>query len=270
MTQIKTANQLAKACKELAQCYDTLYVLGCIGAPMTERSKNRWLDAQAYNRKPERKKKILAATANTFGFDCVCMIKSLLWGFCGDSAKPYGGAVYKSGGVPDVNADGMIALCKEVSADFSHLEVGEALWMKGHIGVYIGDGLAVECTPRWADGVQITAVHNMGKKAGYNGRSWTKHGKLPWVTYGASAPVKNDYAKSRDKSLAGIYRVESAIGLKLRSGANTQKPILETMPDKALVRCYGYHTGNWLYVVSPSGREGFCFKGYLWKVTDHE
>ena len=35
--------------------------------------------------------------------------------------------------------------------------------------------------------VQITAVGNIGSKAGYNTRRWTKHGKLPYVDYtGAS------------------------------------------------------------------------------------
>ena len=265
---IQTDLQLAQACRELAQNVKTLYVLGSFGLPMTDSGKKRALERYAYNQKAARKKKILAASADTFGFDCVCMIKGLLWGFAGDSAKTYGGAAYKSRGVPDVNADGMIALCKEVSTDFSGIQIGEAVWQKGHIGVYIGDGLAVECTPKWDDGVQITAVHNLGKKTGYNGRSWTKHGRLPWITYEQSAPIKNDYAQSRDKALAGLYRVESDIGLKLRSGPSTKKPILETMPQGALVRCYGYYTGNWLYVVSPTGKEGFCYRGYLWRATD--
>ena len=43
----------------------------------------------------------------------------------------------------------------------------------------------MECTYRWEDGVQITAVHNIGTKPGYNGRTWTRHGKLPWVAYAA-------------------------------------------------------------------------------------
>ena len=63
------------------------------------------------------------------------------------------------------------------------MEVGEALWVKGHIGIYIGNGLAVECTPSWENKVQVTAVKNIGAKSGYNARTWTKHGKLPYVTY---------------------------------------------------------------------------------------
>ena len=106
-----TAKELANAAREVAQNYKTLYVLGCIGSPMTVSNQNRALDAQSYNRQAARKKKIQAADANTFGFDCVCLIKSILWGWQGDPKKSYGGAVYKSGGVPDVNADGMIALC---------------------------------------------------------------------------------------------------------------------------------------------------------------
>lgn len=74
--------------------------------------------------------------------------------------------------------------------------MGEAVWLDGHIGVYIGNGLAVECTPKWANKVQITAVGNIGRKSGYNNRTWVKHGKLPWIDYTVSsngtALPKND------------------------------------------------------------------------------
>lgn len=75
----------------------------------------------------------------------------------------------------------MITVCKNVSTDFSRIEVGEAVWMEGHIGVYIGDGLAVECTPCWDNKVQITACNR--SVSGYNRRNWTKHGKMPYVKY---------------------------------------------------------------------------------------
>lgn len=51
--------------------------------------------------------------------------------------------------------------------------------------MYIGDGLAVECTPRWKNCVQITACNC--DKPGYNRRNWSKHGKLPYVKYVAGA-----------------------------------------------------------------------------------
>lgn len=190
---IKTGKELATACENVAKNYKTLYILGCIGAPMNQSNKNRYTNNLSYNQKAARKEKILAASADTFGFDCVCLIKSVLWGWNGDTSKVYGGATYASNGVPDINDEQMINVCSGVSTNFSNIQVGEVVWMSGHVGLYIGNGLAVECTPAWDDGVQITAVHNIGKKAGYNGRSWTKHGKLPYVTYEASSePVQTE------------------------------------------------------------------------------
>jgi len=78
----------------------------------------------------------------------------------------------------------MIKVCTGVSTTgWDNMVPGEAVWCAGHIGVYIGNGLAVECTPRWSNNVQITAVGNIGNKAGYNARVWTKHGKLPYIDY---------------------------------------------------------------------------------------
>lgn len=184
---IKTAAELAAACKKAAG-YKTLYVSGCFGAPMTAANKNRYCGNNDYNRRPERTKLIRAATADTFGFDCVCLIKGLLWGWSGDQSAVYGGAAYQSNGVPDINESMMINACSGVSTDFSAIQPGEAVWMPGHIGVYIGDGLAVECTPAWKNGVQITACNR--DVAGYNRRNWTKHGKLPYVTYPAASADK--------------------------------------------------------------------------------
>lgn len=78
--------------------------------------------------------------------------------------------------------------------------------------------------------------------------------------------VKVDGAKSFNASKAGTYKVRSAVGLKLRAGAGTSKAILETMANGSKVTCYGYYTGSWLYVVSASGKTGFCHSAYLKKV----
>lgn len=166
---------------DIAKNYKTLYVKGCFGAPMTAKNKERYIKHNPYNAQPDREKMIKNASADTFGFDCVCLIKGVLWGWNGDKNATYGGAVYKSNGVPDVTATKMIELCNDVSTDFSKIEIGEILFTPTHVGVYIGDGLAVECTPRWANKVQITAVN--APKSGYKTRTWTKHGKAPWVDY---------------------------------------------------------------------------------------
>lgn len=174
---------------DIAKNYKTLYVMGCFGAPMTDGNKKRYCTNHDYNKQESRTAMIKAASADTFGFDCVCLIKGVLWGWNGDKNAAYGGATYASNGVPDIGADSMIEKCLNVSTDFSNIEVGEAVWLKGHIGVYIGNGLAVECTPAFANKVQITAVKNIGTKSGYNSRTWTKHGKLPYVTYEKVEPT---------------------------------------------------------------------------------
>ena len=265
---IKTGKELAEACVSAAKNHKTLYIKGCFGSPMTEVNKSRYQKNNVYNAKAARKAKIQAATADTFGFDCVCLIKGLLWGWRGDTSRTYGGAVYASNGVPDIGTEQIIKKCHGVSTDFTDIAVGELLWKTGHVGIYIGDGLAVECTPSWADGVQVTAVANLGQKAGYQSRKWTKHGRLPYVSYEEQGPpaaqLQPDYAKSKTASLAGSYSVRAlGRGLNLRAGASSRKPVITVLPEGATFRCYGYHTGSWLYGVSDSGHTGFCWRPYL-------
>ena len=206
---IKTAKELATAAESVAKNYKTLYVMGCFGAPLTAKNKTRYTTNHDYNKDATRTAMIEAASEDTFGFDCVCLIKGLLWGWNGDKSKTYGGASYASNGVPDIGADSMITKCTELSTDFSNIEVGEAVWMKGHIGIYIGNGLAVECTPKWNNCVQITACNCT--KSGYNRRNWTKHGKLPYVTYEVEKPketvvvMEGTYAKGVKTKLSANF-----------------------------------------------------------------
>lgn len=154
----------------------TLYIKGGIGRPLTDANKKKAIEQYEYNKK--REKKIMSASSATFGFDCVGLIKAIAWGFCGDVTKAIGGAKYKSNGVPDVNEDGMLNLCTDVSSNMSFITPGEFLYMKGHCGVYIGENKVVECTPAFSDGVCITRISD---------RKWTKHGKLSFIDYGVQS-----------------------------------------------------------------------------------
>lgn len=168
----------------------TLYVMGGWGFPLTASNKDR-TQSQAYNRRPERKSKIYAAASDVFSFDCVGLAKSVLWGWNAQADQKNGGAVYGSNGVPDWDAKVMMfSGCSDPTTDFSHIDPGEFLWLDGHCGVYLGDGLAAESTPIWKDGVQITAVANLGSKKGYNSRKWTYHGHLKYVDYSGAVPSK--------------------------------------------------------------------------------
>lgn len=187
---VMTSDKLVSTVKNIANNYKTLYVYGCFGAPLNATNKKRYTHNYAYNEKPERTKKIMAASSDTFGFDCVNLIKGVLWGWNGNVNATYGGAVYGSNGVPDTNANGMFQdYCTNRTSDFSNIVAGEFVWMDGHIGVYIGNGLAVECTPIWKDGVQITAVGNIGSKSGYNTRTWKQHGKSKFIDYSTPTPT---------------------------------------------------------------------------------
>ena len=269
---------------DIAKNYKTLYVMGCFGAPMTASNKVRYTKNHSYNKKTERTNKINVASADTFGFDCVCLIKGILWGWCGDKTKTYGGSKYISNHVPDIGADTMITKCREVSTDFSNIIPGEAVWLSGHIGIYIGDGLVVESSPIWKDGVQITALAHIGKKAGYNARRWTKHGKLPYVdysdqteetenpketekpkvTYQVYAGGKwwgeiTDYNEVNSNGYAGVFGKEiSGIRVKLSNG--------ETVTVQSHIS--GKEKTDWLSAITKWDNTSNGYSGWKGKPTD--
>lgn len=196
------ASVFVETAKKIATDYKTLYVMGCIGSPLTKAAKKRAIASYSYNRKPIREYIINQASADTFGFDCVCLIKSILWGWNGDLKAEYGGAVYESNGVPDEGATTFFEHCEDANSDFTkQLDVGELLWTTGHIGIYIGGGLAVECTPNWKDKVQITAVGNIGEQDGYPTRTWLRHGHTPYLEYDTKGKIQvGSWVKIKEKS----------------------------------------------------------------------
>ena len=227
---VMTNKQLAEKCIDIAKNYKTLYVMGGIGYRLTEANKLRAINNGAhgaYNAQSTRRKMISAADDNTWAFDCVCLIKSILWGWRGDKSGSYGGAKYNSNGVPDINADQMINKCSGVSTDFSKIEIGEAVWLQGHIGVYIGDGLAVECTPAWKNCVQITSCNC--NKNGYKRRNWVKHGKLPYITYEKAETVLKNDSKTIEEvardTINGLYGNGASRKIKLEAEGYNYKEV---------------------------------------------
>lgn len=238
-----TSNEFVKTLKHIADDCKTMYILGCFGAPMSDKNKIRYTSNYPENGKEidvvkgrdaygkpivikertkegaERYKKIMGASVDTFGYDCVCLGKGILWGWNGDVTRTYGGANYACNNVPDVSANGMITkLCYDVTSDFSSIVPGEVVWMNGHVGYYVGDGKVVECTSRWESKVLYSNLGNLGFKTDH-WRNWTKHGKLKVVDYSntVSTPVSkpaptetNDIGKRKYKVQKGDTLIKIA------------------------------------------------------------
>ena len=145
----------------------------------------------------------------SWNFDCVILVKAVLWGFNFNKEASHGGAIYGSNGVYDDGADQILKRCYEVSTDFSHIEVGELMHMDGHVGVYIGNRKVVEATAAWDYKVQISDVGTNGKRSknGISGGYWKEHGKLQYVDYSQPTPVPTPtkYKVGDIVTINGVY-----------------------------------------------------------------
>ncbi len=215
------ASSFVSSLKKIATEHKTVYAWGMFGSVITKtrvegkaKQYPSWYTLQKVN---SVFAPLYGASPAVWGFDCVGLVKAVLWGWNGDESKTYGGAVYASCGVPDVSTEGMIGLCAGVSADMSSIAVGEFLWLPGHCGVYIGDGKVVESTPAWENGVQITAL---------GARNWRKHGRLPYVEYDKAEGVKNTVTielsvlrkGSKGEQVKTLQRLLKAFGYKGSDG----------------------------------------------------
>ena len=154
---------------------NTVYCKGMFGSPITKDSiseKSRQYPGWYNDERKDNLSDLIGK--NYFGFDCIGLIKGILWGWTGDSASEFGGAKYQANGVPDTTELGLINACTCVSSDMATLEAGELLYMTGHCGIYVGNGEVIECTTKWTANVLVSKLHD---------RSWLRHGRLPWVDY---------------------------------------------------------------------------------------
>lgn len=130
---------------------------------------------------PERMKDLTASDEDTRFYDCVGLVKSVLW------TNKDGIVIYTSNGVPDINETQMFNKCTDKSKDFTNVPVGALVWMSGHVGVHVGNKLVIECTNAFTKNVCVTTFDKSRKDFPY--RTWEKHGKLPYIKYeGEKAP----------------------------------------------------------------------------------
>lgn len=199
---------------DLATKYETVYLWGTFGAPLTD-SLIRQKAAQYPKRYSEKRKEALRALTEKqpWAFDCVGLIKGILWGWNADETRSFGGAVYQSNGVPDRGASAFANACTEKSTDFDTVEIGELVYRSGHVGVYVGDGKVVEATLKGKyDGVVITELSE---------GNWKGHGKLPYLDYTEPQPSPEPPKVGDVVNFSGgTHYISSngSIGFKARSG----------------------------------------------------
>ena len=139
-----------------------------------------------------------------FCFDCSGLIKSIIWGWCGDKNASYGGAVYQSNGCPDINDAGFGQYCTHDIQYISQAPIGAVLWKQGHVGIYGGNGKTVECTTAGASRVQTGTVNSSGVRTvgGVSAGNWEKWGTPDFVDYSGSGSVSNAEGASVPTSMS--------------------------------------------------------------------
>lgn len=146
--------------------------------------------------------------------------------------------------------------CREPKAPSVLLELG-FMDSKTDVPIILSEDFADKCA--------TAIVNTIVKRCGLKKRGTTETVKVPEKT--PVQATKIDYAKSGPSKLkSGTYVVKSYDGLlNMRAGASTDKVIVEVLKNGDKVKCYGYYTGAWLYVVAASGNKGFCHSSYLKK-----
>lgn len=154
----------AKAALEL----NTVYMWGGILRPVTAHYISHLASRYPSHYSASRQSALRGLVDKGFhGVDCVGLIKSYYWGGVGSPN-------YK--GETDVDANAMYrdASVKGNISTMPELP-GLCVWMQGHIGIYVGNGLVIEATNSvHGDGVTVTELQ---------GRGWTGWLRCPTIDY---------------------------------------------------------------------------------------
>jgi hypothetical protein len=243
MAYLMTAQEFIAKAIEISKT-KTAYMWGTYGRPITDALINAKKKQYPKRYTGSRVAKLRALVGQGFyAWDCVGLIKGILWGWNGKKNVPYA-----TNGVPDTNTTGMRSRCTHRSTDFSTILPGCMLYKPGHVGIYIGDGLAVEATSAWDSKVMITAVTNIGRKSGHKQKRWTEHGRLPWIDYGAAVKPEPEQEETEMKKV----QVITGNGLNVRAKATTLSKRLRTLPTGTIVEIEK-ESGNWGYAPAYKG-----------------
>jgi len=144
------------------------YVWGSHGQVLTEKELNR-LKSVFGTHVTDKEAYIREHWLGRRTSDCVGLIKGYGW-----YNEESGTIKYGTNDMKDVTADGMYAAATEKVTISTMPDIpGLAVWHKGHIGVYIGNGYVIHAANTY-DGVIKTPITSSG---------WTHWLKVPYINY---------------------------------------------------------------------------------------
>lgn len=250
-----------KKLKDVANNHNTTYVWGGTGVPITEATISTVIQRFPTQYTIQRQNHLRSLIGkNYFGFDCSGFIKAVLWGWYGNFNHSNGGAILNSNNIPDTNSSGLINLCNDISTDFTNISSGELIWRQGHVGIYIGNGKCVEAYD-WAKPVEIRGVSNINNNIpGIRSTSWTKHGKIPTITYRDTIPISDNIINIESKHIIQRYTITTPT-LNCRKTPSTNSPIVGTFNINHIVTGLEIKD-NWIFV-SDGLLTGWCSLQFL-------
>lgn len=165
--------EFAEKCLSLGN--ESIYVYGTFGQELTSALITQKCKQYLYN--VTRKSKYISAlnsSGTEYAFDCVGLIKAYLWGGLGN---------IKYNANQDKSANGMYDIAK-VKGNINTIPETKGLLvqMNGHIGIYVGDGYVIECTPSKTFAKQN---HGCGGvcKTKLSARNWTHWCECIYIDY---------------------------------------------------------------------------------------
>ena len=183
-----TSNDICNKARSIAG-EKTLYVKGGTGIPLNKQNKMRFSSNDAFNIK--RTNLIFAASEDTKAYDEFGLLSAV----SGYNCRTIGEVV---------------ALCDDISKDFSTILPGEVVFLKDRFGIFVGNGKVIA-----ADAIGIGETILDG---------WVSHGKLPEIQYiepVAEAPVETEVVEDGEREVEGHIQIDEE---------PEEKPAEETKP----------------------------------------
>ena len=164
--------------------------------------------------------------------DCVGLMKGYAWTNAGENViesigkeKPLFTNKYKSNNMPDKSANGMFSYVKSQGLDWGNIDTlpeipGLGLHMNGHVGVYIGNGYAIE-----ERGFDYGCV-----KTKIKDRKWLHWFKIPSIIYpDTSEPKKEEELIPQPQPIVKDKEYITTASVNVRNGDNTSYEKITTL-----------------------------------------